>query len=136
MQAVNQAWATLGDPARRAAYDQALGLRRTAAAPPAPGPRRGYEPDPRYDPTDDIDADLRADLADDRPLGPHVVLPRWMKMLPIGTFALSIPVAVVSTVLASEPGLALAFMLMLLSGVFFLAAPFMALLASHRRSDR
>jgi DnaJ domain len=40
MQALNQAWATLGDPARRRAYDRALGLGvvRPAASRPGPAP--------------------------------------------------------------------------------------------------
>ncbi len=45
MQALNHAWATLGDPARRQAYDRSLGIgstnsssRARAAPPPAPPP--------------------------------------------------------------------------------------------------
>lgn len=147
MQAINAAWAVLGDPERRAVYDLSLsGGGRSAAptAPPASRPRHkpGYEPDPRYDPTDDIpehirahlweDPDLLFELRDDRPLGADIVLPRWTRMIPAGTFAASIAVFIFSVVLASEPGIAFAFMLLLLSVVFFLAAPFIALLAAHR----
>ena len=77
MRAVNEAWATLSDPARRAAYD------RDPAS--AAGGRRRSERPPLTD-----EEDLLADLADDTPLGGRVVLPRWLSLLPVTVFVLSV----------------------------------------------
>ena len=71
MRAVNDAWATLRDPARRATYD-----RDAAAAPPTPA-RPAPEPRARTDLED-----LLADLEDDTPLGGQVVLPRGSRWCP------------------------------------------------------
>jgi hypothetical protein len=141
MQAINQAWATLSDPARRAQYDRSLHhlITRTAApgAPDPPRPTRGYEPDPAYpaadlpedwDEWDDVDTD-------ERPIRATVVLPRWLRMLPAATLGASGGAFLVGVILASEPLLALGLMLLVLSLMFFLSAPFIALLAS-RRGDR
>jgi DnaJ domain len=120
MRAVNDAWATLGDPARRAHYD--LGLRpRTAAAPPAPpGP-------PRSDAEE-----LLADLADDTPLGARVVLPPWISLLPVAVFAVSVGAFVLGLLFSSTSALAGALALFALSCAMFLVAPFVALLSSRR----
>lgn len=141
MQAINQAWATLSDPARRAQYDRSLHhLRSGPAAPAAPapsGPRRGYEPDPAYPATDlPEDWDDWDDVdADEHPVRVTVALPRWLRMLPAATLGASGGAFVVGVILASEPLLALGLMLLVLSVMFFLSAPFIALLAS-RRGDR
>jgi DnaJ-class molecular chaperone len=165
MQAINEAWSVLGDPQRRARYDLVLSA-ATAPGRSAPaaggqnhtGPRRGYEPDPAYDPYDDIDPDLddafydvgyagryddetrgydpahpgRAGARSGSSVRATVTLPRWLRLLPMGTFASSIAVFVVAVVFASEPLLALALMTFFLACLFFLAAPFMALLLSRR----
>jgi hypothetical protein len=120
MRALNEAWATLGDPVRRARYDRAraLGDRRPAAAyPEADRPWAG--PD-----ADELELD-------DRPLHGAVRLPRWLSLLPAGLFATSIVAFVVGLVLSSEAVVALALMAFVLSCLFFLAAPFVALFASR-----
>jgi hypothetical protein len=124
MRAVNEAWATLRDPVRRAAYDLTLHApTATASSPPE-------EPPPwRTD-----DEDLLADLADDTPLGGQVVLPPWISIVPVAVFALSILAVVTGMLFASSPALAVAVALFLLSCALFLAAPFVALLSSRRRS--
>jgi hypothetical protein len=111
MRAVNEAWATLGDPVRRARYDRVLGGDATG---PTPGAG---------------DGDL-----DDTPWGGRVVLPQWLSLLPVGTFATSVVTFCVGLVMTSEPLLGLALVSFVLSCLFFLAAPFVALLASRLRN--
>jgi len=123
MRAVNEAWATLGDPIRRAQYD--LTLRSPTTRPPAAtAPSR-----PRTD-----EEDLLADLADDTPLGGRVVLPRWISLLPVATFALSVGAFCLGLLFASPPALGAAAALFLVSCAMFMVAPFVALLSSRRRN--
>lgn len=114
MRAINEAWATLGDPVRRARYDRAIGGPTTA---------------PQAVWVQDDDEDL-AD--DDAPVRITVVLPRWMSLLPVATFVASVAVFVVSVMVASDQLLALSFMVFALSCLLFLMAPFVALYASRR----
>jgi hypothetical protein len=121
MRAVNEAWATLSDPGRRALYD--LSLRAGPASAPAPEEPfvvRGDEDE------------LLADLADDRPLGNRVVLPRWLSLLPVAVFAVSVGVFCVGLLFASPPAVAVSVACFVLSCAMFLAAPFVALLSSRR----
>jgi len=121
MRAVNEAWATLGHPARRAQYDLSLGTPITPAAP--------HEPYPCTD-----EQDLLADLADDTPLGGRVVLPRWISLLPVATFGLSIGSFCLGLLFTSPPALGAAVALFLASCAMFMVAPFVALLSSRRRN--
>jgi hypothetical protein len=121
MRAVNEAWATLSDPARRARYDRSL------PDPTAPVPPRAHAGVPRTD-----EEELLADLADDTPLGGRVVLPGWISLLPVAVFALSIAVGVLGMLFASTSALAFAVVLFALSCAMFLVAPFVALLSSRR----
>jgi hypothetical protein len=118
MQAINEAWAILGDPVRRARYDRSL-TGAVAAGRPAASDLSGE------------DEDLARDLIDDRPLR-AVVVPRWLSLVPVATFALSVLAFCVGLVVSSEPLLGLALMAFALSCVFFLAAPFVALFSSRR----
>jgi hypothetical protein len=120
MRAINDAWATLRDPERRAAYDLSLGPARLISA---PGETRSVS---------DLD-DLLADLDDDTPVGGQVVLPRWLSLVPVATFAGSVAMVVAGMLFRSSAALSLAFLLFALSCVMFLMAPFVALLASRRR---
>lgn len=122
MKAINEAWATLGDPVRRARYDRALvggdvGTPASAAA-------QAEEVDP-FD-------DLARDLADDVPLRITVALPRWLSLLPVAMFAASVLTFCLGLVVASEPMLGLSLMAFVLSCALFLASPFLALFASRR----
>ncbi|MDQ2651140.1 MAG: J domain-containing protein [Actinomycetota bacterium] len=149
MRQVNEAWAVLGDPARRASYD--LTLREppgSASASTPTRPDRSRDPwgaDPRYDPTDDLSEaelrawnlgidldDLRGDLDDDRPFGRNVVLPRWAALFPPGVLVAGLGLFVLGVVLDLAAIVALAFALLLLAVLFFLAAPFVALLLSRQ----
>lgn len=114
MQAINEAWATLGDPVRRARYDRTLG-----------GPTTAH----RTIRVEDAEID---DRDDDAPVRITVVLPRWLSLLPVAAFAGSVVVFVLSLMTASGQLVGLAFMLFVLSCVMFLAAPFVALFASRR----
>ncbi len=119
MQQINEAWATLGDPARRARYD--LALRATATPSPPP-------PMPDLDDVDEID-----DLDDDRPVRITVQLPRWLSLLPVAMFAVAVVAFCVGLMSSSQAFIAVALMAFALSCLFFLAAPFIALFASRRR---
>lgn len=115
MQAINEAWATLGDPVRRARYDRSI-------APPAAATQPAW--------TDD--EDLPVD--EDAPVRITVALPRWISLLPVATFAASVVVFVFSLMTASGQLLGGAFLLFVLSCLLFLASPFVALFASRRTS--
>ena len=119
MRALNDAWAILGDPARRASYDRGLG-QEAASAPTA---------EPRV--ASDLD-DLLADLQDDTPLGGRVVLPRWLSLVPVTAFAASVGMFLVGLLFSSSGALALSVALFAVSCAMFLCAPFVALLASRR----
>jgi hypothetical protein len=121
MRAVNQAWATLRDPERRASYDLTLGPAPALPARPAPAPRMRTD-----------EEELLADLEDDTPLGGQVVLPKWLSLVPVATFAASVAMVGLGMLFASTPALSLAFFLFALSCALFLMAPFVALLASRR----
>lgn len=129
MRAINEAWSVLGDPVRRARYDRGLQHGGRPGAPvPAHDAGSGY---PRDD-EGDRHGDLRADLEDDTPIGGIVVLPRWLSLVPVAMFALSGGFFCIGVLFAAPQVLALAVMAFLLSCLLFLAAPFMALLASRR----
>jgi hypothetical protein len=143
MRAVNEAWAVLGDPLRRLQYDQ-IRTRTTTAAERV---RRSGVPDPNYDPYDDIDdersfEDLRDDFGDDFADGHGarvtVALPGWLALIPVGLFAASIVLFFLGAVFGSTPILALSMMIVVISALMFVAAPFLALLLSRSagRSDR
>jgi hypothetical protein len=120
MRAVNEAWATLGDPLRRAEYDRACAAPAPASPAPAPGPVRRDE------------EDLLADLADDSPIGERIVLPGWLSLLPVAVFGASLAAGAVGVLFASVAALGAAIGLFLLSCAMFLVAPFVALLTSRR----
>jgi hypothetical protein len=121
MRLANEAWAVLGDPARRRAYDQELGS--------------PLDHDPHGDGLDereDLAADLAADLLDDRPIGGTVVLPRWLALIPVALFAGAVLATVVGMVTGLAHLVALGIMSFLLSCLLFLVAPLVALVVSRR----
>lgn len=122
MRAVNDAWATLRDPASRAQYDLSL---RAPTPPPIPGPASGpASADPEGVWPDDLD--------DDEPVRITVQAPRWLSLLPVALFGVSIAAFVVGVVVTAPALLGLAVLAFVLSCLFFLAAPFVALSASRR----
>lgn len=123
MRAINEAWATLSDPARRATYDLALHAPRPA---PRPAPARTASAGSEED---------WLDLDDDEPVRITVRAPRWLSLLPVALFGLSVGAFVIGVVVSAPALLGLAMLCFVLSCLFFLAAPFVALFAS-RRADR
>jgi hypothetical protein len=123
MRAVNEAWATLGDPDRRARYDQSLTTvhQHQSNAPAAP-------PDP-IDAEDDAEDDC--DLYDARPVRVTVRLPRWLGLVPVALFAGAVGTFVGALLFVSEVLLSLAAVELVLSCLFFLASPFIALFAAR-----
>lgn len=120
MRAINEAWAILGDPVCRARYDQSLHLGAPLPASRAP------------DEHDDLDTEDWGDELDDRPVHAGAGMPRWLSLVPTGLFATSVMIFVVGLVLTSEPLVALALLVFVLSCAFFLASPFVALFAARR----
>lgn len=120
MRLANEAWAVLGDPARRQAYDQELGS--------PPGRHAHQDADDLHDLADD----LAADLLDDRPIGGTVVLPRWLALVPVALFAGAVLATVVGMVTGLGHVVALGIMSFLLSCLLFLVAPLVALAVSRR----
>lgn len=124
MRALNEAFAVLGDPVRRARYDRATAA-RSGARPPWADVADWLV----VDDLSDVD-DLAADLADDRPV--HVVdVPRWVSLIPVTLLAAAAGTFLLGVQLSSRSLVGLAMVDLLLSFLFFLAAPFMALLASR-----
>lgn len=122
MRAVNEAWAALSDPGRRALYDRQIG------APPADA----IAAEPGFHRMRSEEEDLLADLADDNPIGGTIRLPRWIAMLPVGAFALSILLGLFGVFFLAPPLIAAAVMTFLVSCALFLVSPFVALYASRR----
>jgi hypothetical protein len=126
MRAVNAAWATLGDPARRASYDRALAGWPAGAS---TAPRASSDADEGFDLHD-----LLADLEDDTPIGGTVVLPPWMRLVPVGMFVASIVLFGLGMLMSAPGLLGMGLVAFLVSCLLFIAAPFVALLASRRAS--
>jgi curved DNA-binding protein CbpA len=127
MRAINEAWTVLGDPIRRARYDRTLAGWTT----PTPSPSKPSEWDDDWADDDDArDIDL-----DDRPIHATVQLPGWMSLLPVALFAVAVGAFVAGAIFESGPILGFGLMAFVLSCLFFLAAPFMALFAA-RTGDR
>src|SRR5207237_9498763 len=85
MQALNRAWAVLGSPKRRRAYDRSLTLGRPAP-PPSPtfesGPRAGEDVYVGDEPEPDVPTDLRREIL--------LLVPAGVLGLAVACFALSV----------------------------------------------
>ena len=135
MRRINEAWAVLGDPDERAAYDR----ERLRDSPPRPGPRhhRARHSGDAFRPFDD-GPDDEFDDADDRPITDSA-LPQWLAMGPaillVGGFA----AILFGAVLGAGGVMSLGIVSMLVSGVLFLiAAPIVALgraIRGERRTE-
>ena len=128
MAAINGAWAVLGDPARRRAYDAALG-RPEAPARPAPPPGRGWQP-LEYD-DDDVDPETLSDEpyvpTSRRPSDHLVMTPVLLAFTAVGVFVLSI--------MSGSAGLrTFSILLVPVSGVGFVLAPLFVMLRSKGRT--
>jgi curved DNA-binding protein CbpA len=121
MQAVNEAWAVLGDPARRRAWDREHGRK------PPTGDREAEAPEA-------ADVDLDLDLLDPRPL----VEPRRspFDLAPVALFALAIVVGCLALALDVPAMLGLAVFLFFLSCLAVVAAAMLSMRRSVRAGRR
>lgn len=123
MRAINDAWAVLGDPGRRAQYDRSLARPEPGIA-PSPGGGRGS-------------TSVEDDLLDDRPINPAAVsVPRWLGLIPPALFGGAVVAVLLGVVLSAPPLLGLGMMAFVLSCLFFLAAPFVALFVARAGEGR
>jgi hypothetical protein len=127
MQAVNEAWAIVGDPARRAMWDREHGATPRFVVPSAGAPDAasdGRDPE-GFDPFD---------LLDDRPLAP----PRrsGVDLAPVGLFALSVATGCVALALDEPAMLGLAGFLFFLSCIAVAAAALLTMRRSVRAGRR
>lgn len=116
MQAVNEAWYVLRDPARRAAYDREL--RRGAAA------ATGDEP-PAWEPP--------FDLPPEPPPGPPRAGDLFVYVAPAFLF-LAVACFALGVLMQNPPLFALGLGLVALSAVAFVVTPFVGLARDRRRS--
>jgi hypothetical protein len=121
MQSVTAAWAVLGDPARRAAYDVSLG--GGPAAGPAARPFRPFDRSVDPDPLDQPDVPYR----------PAPTVNRSLPLLPVGLFAASVAVFSVGLVLGAAPVLGLGIVLFVAASIGMFVVPLLAL--SRARDD-
>ena len=130
MAAINGAWSVLSDPARRYAYDAALGRPEPVArpAPPTGGPSPDWRP---LDDEDEVDPE---DLSDEpyapterRPSDMLVMTPVLLVLSAVGLFFFSI--------MSGSNGLRTFSMLLVpLAGIGFVMAPLFVMLRSKSRS--
>lgn len=142
MQAVNEAWQVLREPSTRAAYDRSLAVstdpgvaRRAAREPggPAVPAGKGWTPRAGDDAwMDDFDAwaSERDELAPDEPRSTRR---RVVTVLPVAMFVAAIVVVFVGVALGARPLLALAAILVILSGGLFVLLPMFEMARSNRR---
>lgn len=125
MQAVTAAWAVLGHPDRRAAYDRSLGGGGDGGGRPEPevAPFRPFDRSADPDPLDQPNVPYRAAP------GP----PRSLTLLPVGLFAASVAVFCIGLVLSLTALLGLAVVLFVAASIGFFVLPLLAL--SRARDD-
>lgn len=126
MQELNDAWAVLGDPAARSAYDRHLvhlddpGVARRAAREPTPPVGKGWTPRPGDDGwMDDFGAwaDERDELAPDVPAS---TAKRAVTVLPVGLFALAVASFFLGAIIGMRELQAVGIIALVLSiGLFF-----------------
>ena len=127
MAALNAAWAVLGDPARRQAYDEGLG-RPSPVRPMGASNRPGWDWQPFHEELDDEDLD-------DEPYGdPPPRRPSdSMVMTPVLLVVFSVALFFFSTMVQS-PGLRTVSILLLpIAGLGFVAAPLFVMVRGRSR---
>lgn len=143
MAALNEAWAVLGDPGARAAYDQQLvrladpGVARRTAREQGrdePPPGKGWTPragDDRWM----LDYESWRD-EDDRDLVPEPSPPpgrRVVNLLPVGLFAVAVGCVAMGGILTARPLLALGAIAFVLSVGGFVFLPIFEMTRNRRR---
>jgi DnaJ domain len=134
MRALNVAWAVLGDPVRRAAYDRALaGDARDVSfvapddAPPAYVPWAADGDHWPIDPDARLTADEWADLADGRPIAPTRALVGWWAILPPAMLMAAVGLFVAGIFFTAPTLMALAAGAFIAAGGLFVLAPLRAM---------
>ena len=122
MQALNEAWAVLGDPVRRASYDRSISAVRQPAPPPFE-PEVDLEDDLGFqdEPEADVPTDLRREVL--------LLVPVALLGLAVACFAFSLVVSSVALQVA-------AVLLVPLAGLCFVMVPVLTLRAQARRTYR
>lgn len=126
MARVNAAWTVLSDPAKRAAYDAGF-LARPGSGAHVRDPDATFEP---FDPSDDVDPRL----FDDTPTGAPSI-PRLFALAPATLAALGVTMVLGGAFFGFGGVLIAGFFVLALSGLSFLALPFVALVNASR-SDK
>jgi hypothetical protein len=124
MRRINEAWAVLGDPDERSAYDR----QRLRDLPPQPGPRhhRRHHSRETFRPFDDGPAE-EFDEADDRPITDSV-LPRWLAVAPAVLLIGGFSSIVFGAILGAGRVISLGVVSIVVAGLLLLvAAPIVAL---------
>ena len=138
MRDLNEAWAVLGDPARRTAYDATLASPSRDHSIDAAQPRRADRPtgaaDPDFVPYDDSDDVDYAALLDEVP-GNGATVPRIAQLLPAILFGLAVFCMSAGLFSSLAPMFGLGVVLLVLSGVSFVLIPMLAVMRSLQ-SDR
>ncbi|HEY6416047.1 MAG TPA: DnaJ domain-containing protein [Acidimicrobiales bacterium] len=140
MRAVNVAWAVLGDPVRRAAYDRTLaggaldpGFVVSDTVSPAYAP---WDTDGDHwpiDPDARLTADEWADLADGRPIAPTRALQGWWAILPPAMLLAAIGLFVAGIFFTSPALMAFAAGAFIVAAGLFVLAPLRAMARAPRR---
>ena len=126
MARVNAAWTVLSDPHRRAVYDAQVGV-------PASTGAHLRDPDSSFQPFDDSD-DVDPRLLDDTPSGAPSI-PRAFALAPAVLATVGVVMVFGGAFLGYGGILVAGFFVLAVSGLSFLALPFVALINASR-SDR
>ena len=122
MRAVNEAWAVLSDPGRRAAYDRTLGI---AADPDAFRPIEPDEPG-------DVDPRLEPDVPYRRVSAGEERRTRLATLIPISLFGAAVGAVVMGLAIGIPALLAIGVVLFLLSCAGFVVVPLLVLSRATR----
>lgn len=138
MQEVNEAWAVLSDPQRRAEYDRRLGrpADRSGADTAASGPtilRPSSEFTPYFEVDEDDDDDWRYEPDE---FDPATAVGRWLQMAPVVLGLAGVATLVLALMLGGRVLLAVGAAALVLSGILFVGAPVVAMFKSQLHEGR
>jgi hypothetical protein len=142
MRALNLAWAVLGDPVRRAAYDRALSGGTTPFEAPAAGSAPAGERPVTWptdgdhwpiDPDTTLTDDEWADLADGRPIAQTATLEGWWAILPPGMLLFSVALFVGAMIFTAPALIGFSAGAFVIAGGLFVLAPLRAMTRRPRR---